>query len=134
MQSLQLLISTLKQTHMVCIFNAVTTGNITKLVTFIHLVKTNQHLTVFQATKRIKRMYFAKASKVAVPAVFITANTCAKSVQTRSFFWSVFSSIQSKYGKIQTRKYLESFHAVNTLLNIINLVGKTFNFGVFEKK
>ena len=30
---------------------------------------------------------------------------CVKSDQTRSFFWSVFSRIQSKYGKIRTRKY-----------------------------
>ena len=27
----------------------------------------------------------------------------AKTVQIRSFFWSVFPRIQSKYGKIQTR-------------------------------
>ena len=41
-----------------------------------------------------------------------TNNTldCVKSVQIRSFFCSVFSRIQSKYGKIRTRKnsvYLE---------------------------
>ena len=29
---------------------------------------------------------------------------CVKSAQTRSFFWSVFSCIQSKYRKIRTRK------------------------------
>ena len=29
---------------------------------------------------------------------------CVKSVQIRSFFWSVFSLIQSKYTKIRTRK------------------------------
>ena len=29
---------------------------------------------------------------------------CVKSVQIRSFFWSVFSCIQNKYRKIQTRK------------------------------
>ena len=43
MQSFQLLISTLKQTQMVCIFNAVTTGSIIKLVILIHLVKKNLH-------------------------------------------------------------------------------------------
>ena len=39
---------------------------------------------------------------------------CTKSVQIRSFFWSVFSRIQSECGKIRTRKnsYLDSFHAV----------------------
>ena len=29
---------------------------------------------------------------------------CVKSLQIRSFFWSVFSCIQSKYRKIRTRK------------------------------
>ena len=29
---------------------------------------------------------------------------CVKSVQIQSFFWSVFSRIQAKYGKIRTRK------------------------------
>ena len=56
---------------------------------------------------------------------------CVKSVQIRSFFWSVFSriwteyveyfvnlGIQSKYGKIRTRKtpYLDIFLAVKGLL------------------
>ena len=75
MQSLQLLISTLKQTQAVCIFNAVTTGSIIKLFILIHLVKTNQLLTVFQSTTRVKRKYFAKTNEVAVPGVFIAANT-----------------------------------------------------------
>ena len=36
---------------------------------------------------------------------------CVKSVQIRIFFWSVFSCIQSEYGKIRTRKtaYLDTF-------------------------
>ena len=29
---------------------------------------------------------------------------CVKSVQIRSFFWSVFSRIRTEYGEIQTRK------------------------------
>ena len=39
---------------------------------------------------------------------------CVESVQIRSFFWSVFSRIQSECGKIQIRKtlYLDTFHAV----------------------
>ena len=37
-----------------------------------------------------------------------------KSVEIRSFFWPVFSCIQSEYRKIRTRKspYLGTFHAV----------------------
>ena len=34
---------------------------------------------------------------------FQRAIHCVKSIQIRSFFWSVFSRIQSKYGKIRTR-------------------------------
>ena len=39
---------------------------------------------------------------------------CGKSVQIRSFFWSVFFRIQSECGKIRTRKipYLDTFHIV----------------------
>ena len=75
MQSLQLLINTLKQTQMVCIVNAITTRSIVKLVILIHLVKTDQLLTVFQSTKRIKRKYLAKAKEVVVPGNFIAGNT-----------------------------------------------------------
>ena len=32
-----------------------------------------------------------------------TSQKCVKSVQIRSFFWSVFSSIQTEYGEIQTK-------------------------------
>ena len=75
MQSFQLLMSTLKQTQIVCVFNAATTGSIIKLLIAIHFVKTNQLLTIFQSTKRIKRKHFVKPSEVVVPGVFVVANT-----------------------------------------------------------
>ena len=62
--------------------------------------------------------------------VYCTVNHCVKSVQRRSFVWSVFSRIRTKYGvslRIQseyrntrTRKtpYLDTFHAVNGIVNI----------------
>ena len=39
---------------------------------------------------------------------------CVKSVEIRSFFWSVFSRIWTEYWKIRTRKtpYFDTFHAV----------------------
>ena len=66
---------------------------------------------------------------------------CVKSIQVRSFFWSVFSRIRTEYGeilvslciqsecgKIRTRKnlYLDTFHAVSSylhfyILNILNM-------------
>ena len=44
-----------------------------------------------------------------------TFSHCVKSVQIRSFFWSVFPYIQCEYRKIRTRKtpYLDTFHAVS---------------------
>ena len=38
--------------------------------------------------------------------VKFSADHCVKSVQIRSFFWSVFFCIQSEYRKIRTRKYV----------------------------
>ena len=66
---------------------------------------------------------------------------CVKSIQVRSFFWSVFSRIRTEYGEIlvslciqsecgeiRTRKnsYLDTFHAVSSylhfhILNILNM-------------
>ena len=44
---------------------------------------------------------------------------CVKSVQIRSYFWSVFSCIRTEYGSPNTEKYgpeitpyLDTFHAV----------------------
>ena len=38
---------------------------------------------------------------------------CVKSVQIQSFFWSVFTCIESKCGQLRNRKkYLNTFHAV----------------------
>ena len=53
---------------------------------------------------------------------------CVKSVQTRSFFWSVFSHIDSKYGKIRTGKnsVLGYFSRSTTFVifdTVIHLIG-----------
>ena len=46
--------------------------------------------------------------------VFLFHGHCIKNVQIRSFFWSLFSWVQTEYRKIRTRKtsYLDTFHAV----------------------
>ena len=65
---------------------------------------------------------------------------CVKGVQIRSFFWSVFSCIQSEYRKILTRKnpYLDTFHALKAFLTFreIELLKKLLIFqeGTFENK
>ena len=49
------------------------------------------------------------------PKTQIISDQCANNVQIRSFSWSVFSRIQSKYGKNGPEKtpYLDNFHAVD---------------------
>ena len=63
----------------------------------------------------------------------VERNHCVKSVQIRSFFWSIFSCIQTEYGdllrkflysvRIQENKdqkkppYLDTFHVVNELMS-----------------
>ena len=48
---------------------------------------------------------------------------CVKSVQIRSYFWSVFSCIRIEYGDLlryygpEITPYLDTFHAVLVLLN-----------------
>ena len=49
---------------------------------------------------------------------------CVRSVQIRSFFWSVFSRIQSICGKYGSEKtpYLNTFHVVGWFFNCKKLV------------
>ena len=48
---------------------------------------------------------------------FIWKTHCVKSVQIRSFFWSVFSCIRTEYRKIRTRKYSVCGHFSSTILS-----------------
>ena len=47
---------------------------------------------------------------------------CVKSVEIRSFFWSVFSRIRTEYGPEKT-PYLDNLHAVQPRVNIVSDVG-----------
>ena len=64
----------------------------------------------------IVKIILAKIAAIigVIQAVTISSNNTVKSVQIVSFFWSVFSRIQSKYGKYGPEKtsYLDTFHAV----------------------
>ena len=53
---------------------------------------------------------------------------CVKSVQIRSFFWSVFSCIQSEYRKIPTRKSSSFGLFSHSDINNIVLVSSLFSF------
>ena len=56
--------------------------------------------------------------------IFIWRYHCVKSVQIRSFFWSVFSNIRTEYGeKLPQKKpektpYFDNFHAVKFVKNV----------------
>ena len=63
---------------------------------------------------------------------------CVKSVQIRSFFWSVFSCIRIEYGP-EITPYLDTFHAVWFALQIslnhwivVKMVHPCVNYSVFD--
>ena len=61
------------------------------------------------------RLHFTCFS-VSFTEVFITVFHCVKSVQIRSFFWSVFSPNARKYGPEKT-PYLDTFNAMKVLFS-----------------
>ena len=52
---------------------------------------------------------------------------CMKSVQIRSYFWSLFSSIRTEYGP-EISPYLDTFHAmlITTILCIITAISAAY--------
>ena len=72
--------------------------------------------------KKLSKGIGVKKNQPVITKLF-TNNLCAKSIQVRSYFWSIFSRIQSEYGKIRARKItcLDTFNAVYDLLNNASL-------------
>ena len=62
-----------------------------------------------------------KYSMVRLRCDIIWPGHCVKLVQVRSFFWSVFSPNEGKYGSEKTR-YLDTFRAVGTNAYFFSLV------------
>ena len=58
---------------------------------------------VFEGSKKFKTFWLASALVEAGAGKDTGSCQCMKSVQIWSFFWSVFSCIQSEYRKIRTR-------------------------------
>ena len=96
----------------------------------VPLIKTNQLLTVFQSTKRIKRKYFAKASEVAVPGIFIAANALLNIIHlvNTTFKFGVFEKktehLRLKYCQMTSFFYID-------LITVI-LVSITFSIKAFS--
>ena len=55
------------------------------------------------STLTVSRKHFPFLESVSSSEIFIWRVHCVKIVQIRSYFWSVFSCIQSEYRKIRTR-------------------------------
>ena len=97
--------------------------------------------TIFIHDPFHKALYQENSNEIKYPLTFeqdccdLMSQHCVKSVQIRSFFWSVFPvfglnterfRIHSEYGKIRTRKtsYLDTFHTVQPFVKV--------NFGVVD--
>ena len=52
--------------------------------------------------------------------MIVKTSHCVKSVQVRSFFWSIFSCIRTEYGDLRSK----SFRAVPVLLTFIGQKGE----------
>ena len=57
---------------------------------------------------------------------------CVKSVQIRSFFWSVFSCIRTEYGKIRTRKNSVFGHFLRSDKPISLMKSRNFETGLSD--
>ena len=57
---------------------------------------------------------------------------CVKSVQIRSYFWSVFSCIQSKYRKIRTRNNSIFGHFSRSVMFTMNMSSQIFHLFIWS--
>ena len=57
----------------------------------------------------------------------IASNHCVKSVEIRSYFWSVLSCIQSGIYEPEITPYLDPFHSVEIASNILRIMANFIN-------
>ena len=69
-----------------------------------------RHFTCIQSNILFKSFCFGYIQEILIFFAFFQYH-CVKSVQIRSFFWSVFFGIRTEYGPEKT-SYLATFHAV----------------------
>ena len=80
------------------------------LLCFITLFPPLSEKNIFMSIMMIKQPYFFSEMNVLSRKSPLPKH-CVKSVQIRSYFWSVFSCIFRKYGRKLT-PYLDNFHTV----------------------
>ena len=113
-QNCQLLLTLMKQNHSVCLLHSVTSGNALKLIIAIWMIKTNQILSVFRATSKVKRKHFVKLGDIAVPSIFITCNILMNvAILTQSSFqfgiYEITSAVvRFKYCKMSIFFFMDS--------------------------
>ena len=113
-QSCQLLLTLMKQNHTVCLLHLFTSGNALKLIIAIWMIKTNQILSVFRATSKVKRKHFIKLGDIAVLSIFITCNILMNvAILTQSSFqfgiYEITSAVvRLKYCKMSSYFYIDS--------------------------
>ena len=113
-QSCQLLLTLMKQNRTVCLLHSVTCGNALKLIIAIWMIKTDQILSVFRATNKVKRRHFVKPSEITVPGIFITCNILLNvAILTQiSFQFGVYevasAVVRLKYCKMSFFFYIDS--------------------------
>ena len=113
-QSCLLLLMLMIQNRTVCLLHSVTCGNALKLIIAIWMIKTNQILSVFRSTNKVKRRHFVKPSEITVPGVFITCNILVNvTILTQSNFqFGIYeitsAAVRLKYCKMSFFFYIDS--------------------------
>ena len=81
-----------------------------------------------------RKLRDCKCFVVSSSILLVLLSRTARSVQIRSFFWSVFFCIRTEYRKIRPEKtlYLNTFHAVTAItLYFKNIICCTLNPTIF---
>ena len=113
-QSCQLLLPLMKQNRTVCLLHSVTSGNVLKIIIMLWMIKTNQILSVFRATNKVKRRHFVKLSDIVVSSIFITCNILMNvTILTQSSFqYGIYeitaAAVRLKYCKMSSFFYIDS--------------------------
>ena len=122
-QSCQILLTLMKQNRTVCLLHSVTSGNALKLIIAIWMIKTNQILSVFRATSKVKRKRFVKLSEIAVPSIFIICNILMNvAILTQSSFQFGIYEITSAFVRLKYCKMSSYFYIDSTAVIFLSII------------
>ena len=122
-QSCQLRLTLMKQSRTVCLLHSVTSGNALKLIIAIWMIKTNQILSIFWATSKVKRKHFIKLGDIAVPSIFITCNVLMSvTILTQSSFQFGIYEIRSAVVRLHYCKMSIYFYIDSTAVIFLSII------------